>query len=149
MKNIFIILGLLVVGVVFIGCPNPNVGGDDYIIENGENNGSENGNSGENNGGNENGNSESNIYQLGTLTFDDLIFVIEYNNQSLTANKSVNGNNYSVTAYGFTAPNGYTRNCTFGIKITNNVLEIISFNYSTNHSYEVSRNGNTFTFTIN
>ena len=99
MKNIFIILGLLVVGMVFIGCPNPNVGGDDYIIENGNG-----GNGGENNGGNENGGSEIVLSNetIGQFTFyvKTQGFDSQYNGQSTSVpehntNTTVGWNNYT------------------------------------------------------
>ena len=160
MKNIFIILGLLVVGMVFIGCPNPNVGSDDYIIDNNGNNGSENDNGengGENNDENENGNSESNIYQLDTLTFNDLTFVIYYENATnnetvtVTPTDTENGTEKYKIEHTFNRikPDGSegTLKVQFLLKIINNVLSIEQT--TSGYNYEVSRNGNTFTFTIN
>lgn len=109
MKNIFIILGLLVVGMVFIGCPNPNVGGDDYIIENGGNNGSENGNGGENNGGNE--------IVLSNETITQFTFKIVNSNGTFDAERTTLSSN---------SPKYQVRHSSFFVQfdIQNNTIEI-------------------------
>ena len=131
MKNIFIILGLLVVGMVFIGCPNPNVGGDDYIIENGGNNGSENGNG----GGNENGGSE---IILTDNTINQFTFYVNGQEKDLTSKEVTDGIKYQLDTT-------YT-NTKITFRIENGTLTNIT--PSSGYDVNFSRDGLTINFTI-